>query len=153
MKASEAKMGAKYLSKTGIPVTIIGVKNGKVLIKLETTKTTVAVNGDYELKPIVAPAVSKEAKQSAKGESKVKTEVKPMAPAIKSLSALIDPMLLSGGKTVKEIAVELLKKAGEMAKGKDLEANVRARMVSYTRKGWHVAKDDKKRVKVLQKKG
>ena len=67
-----------------------------------------------------------------------------------SLAAIIDPMLLAGGKTVKEIAAELAKKAAEAAKGKDLAANVRARMVSYTRKGWRVEKDDQKRVKVVQ---
>lgn len=67
-----------------------------------------------------------------------------------SLAAIIDPMLLAGGKTIKEITAELAKKAGEAAKGKDLAANVRARMVSYTRKGWRVEKDDAKRVRVLQ---
>ena len=151
MKASEAKAGVKYLSKTGIPVTVTGSKNGKFLIKLETNGTTVAVNAEYELTPLAKPAVSKEANLPAKDKGKTKLEVKTVAPAAKSLSALIDPMLLSGGHTVKEIAAELLKKAGEMAKGKNLEANVRARMVSYTRKGWQVVKDDKKRVKVSQK--
>lgn len=70
-----------------------------------------------------------------------------------SLAAIIDPMLLAGGKTVKEIAAELAKKAADAAKGKDLAANVRARMVSYTRKGWRVEKDDQKRVMVVQQKG
>ncbi len=68
-----------------------------------------------------------------------------------SLAAIIDPMLLAGGHTTQEIAAELAKKAAEAAKGKDLAANVRARMVSYTRKGWRVEKDDQKRVKVVQK--
>ncbi|MBI5245509.1 MAG: hypothetical protein HY922_17745 [Elusimicrobia bacterium] len=45
-----------------------------------------------------------------------------------SLAAIIDPMLLAGGSTTQEIAAELAKKAGEAAKGKDLAANVRARM-------------------------
>ena len=53
-----------------------------------------------------------------------------------TLAAIIDPLLLSGGHTVKEIAAELAKKGGEAVKGKDLNANVRARMVGYTRKGW-----------------
>jgi hypothetical protein len=69
-----------------------------------------------------------------------------------ALSVIIDPMLLAGGMTTKEIAAELAKKVGDAGKGKDLEANVRARMVSYTRKGWKVVKDDKKRVRVTQKK-
>jgi hypothetical protein len=69
-----------------------------------------------------------------------------------SLAAIIDPMLAAGKHTVKEIAAELAKKAAEAAKGKDLAANVRARMVSYTRKGWRVEKDDQKRVRVIEAK-
>ncbi len=70
-----------------------------------------------------------------------------------SLAAIIDPILLAGGKTIQEIADIVAKKAGQAAKGKDLQANVRARMVTYTRKGWRVEKDEKKHVKVVQVKG
>ena len=70
-----------------------------------------------------------------------------------SLAVLIDPLLLAGGHTIKEIAAVLAKKAGDAAKDRDLAANVRARMVSYTRKGWRVEKDDQKRVMVVQQKG
>jgi hypothetical protein len=38
----------------------------------------------------------------------------------------IDPMLFAGGKTVKEIAELAIKQAADLAKGKDVEANVRA---------------------------
>jgi len=67
-----------------------------------------------------------------------------------TLAGFIDPCLLGGGHTVKEIAAMLAKKGGEAAKGRDLAANVRARMVSYTRKGYRVEKDDQKRVKIVQ---
>ena len=69
------------------------------------------------------------------------------------MAAIIDPMLFAGTKTIKEIAAELAKKAGASAKGKDLEANVRARMVCYRRKGCRIEKDEKKHVKVIQSKG
>lgn len=152
MDASEAKSGVKYLSRTGIPVIFKGIKNGKVLLRLETTGTTIAVNGGYELKPIPEPKTEKVAKQGGNAQGKAKVAVKPAAPAPRSLSAFIDPMLLAGGHTVKEIAAEVLKQATEMAKDKDIEANVRARMVSFTRKGCQITKDANKRVKVLQKK-
>ena len=67
-----------------------------------------------------------------------------------TLAAIIDPLLMDGKMTVAEIAAELAKKAGDAAKNRDLAANVRARLVSYTRKGWRVEKDEQKRVKVLQ---
>lgn len=86
-------------------------------------------------------------------ESKQKVATPRKAKGNGSLASLIDPLLLAGGMTVKEIAGELATKAAEAAKGKDLSANVRARMVSYTRKGWHVVKDDEKRVKLVQKAG
>lgn len=91
-------------------------------------------------------------KSKSVGSKKILAEAKG-SPRIGSLAALIDPLLLAGGMTVKEIAAELAGKAAEAAKGKDLAANVRARMVSYTRKGWQVVKDDEKRVKLVQKAG
>jgi len=153
MKASEAKMGEKYLSKTGIPVTVTGAKDGKVLLRLEITGTTIRVNGEYELKPYDEKGVSKDSKLLMKANGRAKKVGKAAATPHKagSLASIIDPMLLSGGHTVKEIAADLAKKGGEAAKGKDLEANVRARLVTYTRKGWQALKDDKKRVKVVQK--
>lgn len=91
-------------------------------------------------------------KKAAKPKGGKKVAAKPQgAKKEGSLAAIIDPLLLAGGHTVKDIAAELAKKAGEVAKGKDLAANVRARMVGYTRKGWRVQKDDKKCVKVVQK--
>jgi len=149
MKASEAKAGEKYLSRTGIPVTVMGSKDGKVLLKLETTGTTITVNRDYELKPYNEKGINKESQVLMKVNGKGK---KAKAKKEGSLAAIIDPMLLSGGKTTQEIAAELAKKAGDAGKNRDLAANVRARLVSYTRKGWQVVKDDKKRVKVVQKK-
>ena len=152
MKASEAKVGETYLSRTGIPVTVVGPKNGKTLIKLKTTGTFTMVNGDYELKPYTEKGVGKDSKLLLKVNGKGKKTGKAEAKKGGSLAAIIDPFLLAGGKTTQEIAAELSKKGGEAAKGKDLNANVRARMVSYTRKGWQVVKDDKKHVRVVQAK-
>lgn len=84
------------------------------------------------------------------GSKKIIAEAKG-SPRTGSLAAMIDPLLLAGRMTVKEIAGELASKAPEAAKDRDLAANVRARMVSYTRKGWRVVKDDEKRVKLVQK--
>ena len=66
-----------------------------------------------------------------------------------TLAEIIDPPLMAGGHTVAEIAAMLAKKGGEAAKGRDLAANVRARMVAYTRKGYRVLKDDQKHVRVV----
>ncbi len=150
MKANEAKVGEKYLSRTGIPVTLTGSKGGKFQIKLETTGTTTSVNGDYELKPYDEKGVDKESRILLKLNGKGNGG-KAKAKRAGALSAIIDPYLLAGNKTTQEIAAEVSKKAGDAVKGRDVNANVRARLVSYTRKGWQVIKDDKKHVKVVQK--
>jgi hypothetical protein len=134
---------------------VVVPKDDRIVVKLENTDRQIGIPKNSELKPYdendekaisnVGKILMKVNGKGKKGEAKSKKE--------NSLAAIIDPMLLAGGKTVKEIADELAKKAGEAAKDKDLNANVRARMVSYTRKGWQVVKDDKKRVKVVQNKG
>jgi hypothetical protein len=147
MKASDAKAGEMYLSRTGIPVTVMGPKNGKILIKLKTTGTFTMVNGDYELRHYSEKGIGKDSRILLKVNGKGKVKAKKEG----SLAAIIDPFLLSGGHTIQEIAAEVAKEAGDAGKNKDIAANCRARMVSYTRKGWQVVKDEKKRIKVVQK--
>lgn len=152
MTADKAKVGEKYLTKKGIPVTVVGAKGDRIIVKLESSDKQIGIPKNSELRPYDEKAISNVARIFIKANGKGKNGGKTKAKKENSMAAIIDPMLLAGGKTVKEIAAELAKKAPEAAKGKDLEANVRARMVTYTRKGWQVIKDDKKRVKVIQKK-
>ncbi len=140
MNASQAKTGCKYISRTGILVTVVGTRNGKVSLKMATTGNVIWVNGDYEL----TTTDGNDSVQEGKSHSQIAIKAKLGAQKPMSLASIIDPMLLAGGYTVKEIAAELGKRAGEAARGKDLEVNVRARMVSYSRKGWQVLKDGKK---------
>lgn len=149
MDAIKATIGEKYLSKKGTPVVVLSHKGDKVILKVSGSENEVPVAKDYELKPYNKSEVSKEARilAQAKGPKNGKK------PRGESVAAIIDPLLFAGGKTVKEIAEVVTKKAAELAKGKDIEANVRARMVSYTRKGWKVEKDDEKHVKVIKPKG
>ena len=139
MNAARAEIDRKYLTRTGIPATIIGEKDGKVSLKLETTGSVIRVNGNYELKPLEDAKLN----HMSKSDKKAAPSGKSGARKPTSLAAIIDPMLLAGGHTVKEIAAELGRQAGEDAKGKDLEANVRARLVSYKRKGREILKNGK----------
>ena len=128
MNAIDAKIGQQYLSKKGTPVTVVGHKSDKVVLKIGGSENEIEVLKNYELKSYQESQVNNEAKSliSAgrhKGTSK---------PKGKSLSAVIDPMLFAGGKTVKEIAEHAIKQAADLAKGKDVGANVRARMVSFS---------------------
>lgn len=137
MKAEQAEIDSQYIMQTGTLATVFGEKDGKILLKLATSGTIIRVSDAYELKPIGIP---KHIPETAK---KTTQNGKYGAQKTLSLAAIIDPMLLAGGYTVKEIAAELGRQAGETTAGKDLEANVRARLVSYTRKGWQILKQDK----------
>ncbi len=145
MNADKAKVGDRYLSKTGVPVTVMGTKGDKIILRVEVSGNKVEVAKNYELKPYSESKVSKESMALVNSNAKKGNHREG------SLASIIDPMLFTGNKTIREIAVELAKKAGSNAKGKDLEANVRARMVSYKRKGCRIEKDEKKRVKVIGK--
>jgi|GEM_PF-2321209 len=156
MKASEAKIGHKYLTRTGAMATMSGEKDGKIVMTL-ASGITFRCGPDYELKPIDGKAHGPKAGQKAKAAKTVPApEHKPAVtltvaqPRGVSLASIIDPLLTSGGHTVSDIAVEVRDKAGDAVNGKDVEANVRARMVTYTRRGWRVVKDAEKRVNVVQ---
>ena len=145
MNAEKAEVGKRYLSKTGVPVTVMGTKGDKIVLRVEVSGNKVDVAKSYELKPYNESKINKESKllMNSNGKKGKHREG--------SLAALIDP-LFDGSKTIQEIADIVAKKAGQAAKGRDLQANVRARMVSFRRQGLRVEKDEKKRVKVIGKK-
>ena len=131
MKAIEAKAGEKYLSKTGVPVTVLGVKGDKVAVRLETIGKEIGISKTEELRPYDEKQISKDARLIMKANGKGKKGGKAKAKKEGSLASIIDPLLFEGKHTVKEIAAELAKKAGEAAKNKYLEANCRARLLMW----------------------
>ena len=147
MNAEKAEVGQKYLSKKGVPITVMGMKGDKVVLRVEVSGNKVEVAKNYELLPYKESKVSKESKLLVNSNGKKGNERHEG-----SLAEIIDLMLFAGGKTIQEMADIVAKKAAQTAKGKDLEANVRARMVTFRRKGWRVEKDEKKHIKVIQSK-
>ena len=55
-------------------------------------------------------------------------------------------MLLAGGKTMRGMVRELKRKASAVCQGKDLKANVRARICWLRRKGFEVVADGARRL-------
>jgi len=104
------------------------------------------------LKPYKAWKISVDDKALTRANGHVKESSGNSKGNVKTLAGLIDPILFAGGKTVREIAGLVSKEAGELAKDKDLEANVRARMVTYRRKNYTIQKDEAKRIRILDPK-
>jgi hypothetical protein len=149
MLAGTALVGTKYLSKTGIPVKVVEIKGDKVVLFSEATQTNITVSKNYPLQEFEEQKVSTEAKALMKANGSDKSG-KPGKPKGETLAAVIDPYLFAGGMSVEEIVKEIEKKKLPVANGKDLNANVRARMVCYSRKGWKIEKTEDKKVKVIK---
>jgi hypothetical protein len=149
MKAEFGIAGKKYLSKNGTPVIVTGFKDGKVLLKSDATGNEIKVSKNYPLQEYDEKKVNSESKTLIKSNGNGK---KGQARKSKegTLASAIDPLLFAGGKTVAEIVAVIEKKKLPAAKGKDLNANVRARMVNYSRKGYKIEKTDDKKVKVIK---
>lgn len=152
MNATDAKVGHKYLSAKGTPVIVTKHKGDRTMLKVEVTGNEIEVAKNYELKPFSEAGINKDTKILMRANGHSLKRATPKKPRKESLSAIIDPMLFAGGKTVKEIAEMATKHASDLAKGKDVEANVRARMVSFSRKEWKIEKNDKKHVRVIKPK-
>lgn len=151
MNASEAKLNEKYLTKSGIPVVVVRRDGDKVVLRAETTGNENTVERTYPLHVFNEGKVNRDAKLLLKINGKTKKDGKGGKKVRDgSLAAIIDPFLLAGDRTIKEIAAELKKKAGSQANGKDLEANCRARLWSFKRKGYSVERDAQKRVRVVE---
>src|SRR5258708_16744204 len=153
MTAKEAQIGKKYLTKTGVPVTPVEQKGDKVVLRAETTGNKIEVDKGYDLKTFNEAQVSKDSKLLLKAKGRAKGGKGERKVREGSFAALIDPMLLSGKFTIKQMDGELQRKAGDLCKGKNVQANIRARMFSYRRKGWTVERNAQKQIKVVPKKG
>lgn len=152
MTAKEAKIGQKYLTKTGVPVTPVEQKGDKVVVRVETTGNKIEVDKAYDLKPFNEAQVSKDAKLLLKAKGRDKDGKAEKKVREGSFAALIDPMLLSGKFTIKQMDGELQRTANHLCKGKNVQANIRARLFSFRRKGWTVEKAVNKRIRIVQKK-
>jgi len=135
LKDGPFKINEKCITAKGDPVIFLGATKDKMIVKSIATGNENQVPLNYKLLPYVAEKVSGIAKALIDGGSKKKAgESKP------KLSHKIDAYLVKNKHTITEIA-GFLKDAPE-AVGKNLRANIFARMVSYKRRGDRVVKKE-----------
>jgi hypothetical protein len=153
MNAINAKVGEKYLTKSGIPVVATRRDGDKLVLRVETTGNEAKVEKDYALQAFDESKVSKDAKALLKANGKASGPKAKRGPREGTISAAIDP-LLNGKFTLKEIVAKLKKEAPELAKQTaDLAACVRARCVGWRRKGATIERDAKNHLKLVLPKG
>jgi len=118
------KAGQDYLTASGLPVRLLGREGESMVLQSLQTDNRFFVPATYPLKPLkerpssleLRPAPYKESTRSTPEERK-----RPLAP-------IIDALLMEGGRTMKGLVREVKRRASAACRGKDVAANVRARM-------------------------
>ena len=126
MLAREPRVGAEYATASGLPVRVVAVNDGQVELQSLASDSRFYVPAGYPLGPKTGPnlAVARRASPfQALGPA-----AGPPVRLNKPLAPLIDAMLLAGGHTMRGIVREIRRKASAACRGKNLPANVRARL-------------------------
>lgn len=148
MDARGSRVGAEYATASGLPVRIVAVHDGRVELQSLASDNRFYVPASYPLGPMTGPNLAVARRMSpyqARGsivDAPVRMN-KPIAP-------IIDAMLLAGRHTMRGIVRELRRKASTSCRGKDLRANVRARLYWFRRKGQKVYEDAEGHIHVRQ---
>lgn len=149
MPGHNPKIGGRYLTATGVPVQILEVRDEAIVLQSLASDNRFSIPSGYPLGSFRRePAFELRANSYVPRAARITQAHMPVAP--KQLSPIIDAMLLAGGKTMRGILRELRRKASTACRGKDLQANVRARLYWLRRKGYRVDVDGQARLKVAQ---
>jgi len=140
------KAGNRYLTVTGAPVQVLEVHDGIMVLQGLASDNRFVAPAGYPLRPFRGEAAAFEARPSPYLGPQVKPRRGQAQP--KPLAPIIDAMLLAGGHTMRGIVRELRRKASAACRGKDLKANVRARMCWVRRKGYTIGNDTLGRLRV-----
>jgi hypothetical protein len=147
MSSLDPKAGNRYLTITGAPVQVLEVREGIIVLQGLASDNRFVVPAGYPLRPFKGEVAAFEARPSPYLGRQVpprsQAQPKPLAP-------LIDAMLLVGGHTMRGIVRELKRRASAACRGKDLRANVRARLHWFKKRGYRVDNDSRGCLKAKQ---
>lgn len=146
MPARNGEVGQDRLTCSGLPVRIAQASQDAVMLQSLASDNLILVPSGYPLARLRAERAATTARArpyQPRGPrfKKGRGDPKPLAP-------LIDAMLLAGGMTMRGILRELRRKASAECRGRDLEANVRARLYWFRKKGRRVIRASQGRLQV-----
>ncbi len=121
-----AKTGKNYITQTGLPVKVIAINSDNMLLQSLVTDNRLCVPLNYPLSSFNRrkPVSKLKDKPYTLPSERIKTKNLNKKP----LSTVIDELLLSGKYTMKGLIREVKRRASSQCKGKDVAANIRARM-------------------------
>lgn len=145
MSSRELRIGAEYVTVSGLPVRVIAVNDGQIELQSLSSDSRFHVPADYPLGPMIGPNLAV-ARRSYPNKVCVPAAGAPARN--KPIAPLIDAMLLAGGKTMRGILRELRRKASAACRGRDLKANVRARLYWIRKRGYRIQKNSQGHLQV-----
>ena len=139
MPSLDPAVGKRYLTATGAPVKVLGVHEGIMVLQGLASDNRLRVPADYPLRSFDPKQAVGEMRPSPYSPRSKSLAALGSPAAAKPLAPLIDAMLLAGGHTMRGIVREVRRKASAACKGKDLKANVRARIYWLKKRGRQVS--------------
>jgi hypothetical protein len=133
---NKLQVGERYATATGLPVLLVGMEPGFLLLQSLVTDNQIAVPVGYPLEAPVG-AVAAFSPRSRPYSPFVRERRGRSEP--KSLAATIDALLQDGGRSMKGLEREVRRRASAACRGKDVGANIRARVYWLGRKGRSVS--------------
>ena len=121
-------IGNRYLTPTGLPVRVADIEAGETMVLQSlVSDNRIAVPPGYPLSGYREHAFETRACAYSRQPKRAGITSPPRPPKV--LAPIIDALLLAGNKTMRGIVREVKRKAGTACLGRDLKANVRARML------------------------
>jgi hypothetical protein len=131
---ADPRIGGSYLTASGLPVRVARVDAAALILQSLTSDNEFSVPASYALRPFVEAEAAFERRPAPYQPRAPRARKGPGEP--KALAPIIDALLLAGRSTMRGILRELRRKASAACRGKDLKANVRARLYWFKRKGY-----------------
>ncbi|MBI4657135.1 MAG: hypothetical protein HY746_10395 [Elusimicrobia bacterium] len=136
MKTLNLKAGKDYLTQSGLSVRVISFNNGNIILQGLASDNLFIVPVTYTLSSF-RKAKSDITIRSNPYSKRIKRFEK-LGGQPKPLSPIIDALLLEGGRTMRGLVRDVKRRASSACKGKDVKANIRARIYWFKRKGFQV---------------
>jgi hypothetical protein len=141
-------VGSRHLTPTGLPVQVAEIQaGGTMVLQSLASDNRIAVPAGYPLLNYRESAFETRGSAYSRRPKRAASGATPRPP--KPLAPLIDAMLLAGDKTMRGILRELRRKASAACRGRDLKANVRARLYWFRKKRGRIERDKQGHLKVV----
>lgn len=138
MARLDPRPGGRYLTASGAPVQVLEMRDGLMVLQGLASDNRFSVPGTYPLEPLRATAVF-DLRREPYVPRAARIQQTRTSQAVKQLAPLIDAMLITGNKTMRGIVRDLRRRASVACRGRDVRANIRARIYWLKKKGLNVS--------------